>query len=204
MDGRAWRATLPRGTKSWTQLKRLSIAQHPHSNWKTQNPVLLCLLSFSFPLGPSDWKELPITASGPPQPGSILIIWERTVSVGGEERHKDIRRASSWVACTCYLHSPLPSIHWTSVSLVLGAKITVPKPPYRHGSLQQYKSCAVNMWFWNWSASPPPPLSALWAFGAFEVNWCYSSFHLICPVVKLIYLFYLIRSPGTESFALIY
>ena len=26
MDGRAWRATLPRGTKSWTQLKRLSIA----------------------------------------------------------------------------------------------------------------------------------------------------------------------------------
>ena len=53
-------------------------------------------------------------------------------------------------------------------------------------------------------ASPPPPLSAFWAFGAFELNRCYSSFHLICSVVKLIYLFYLIGSPGTGSFALIY
>lgn len=54
------------------------------------------------------------------------------------------------------------------------------------------------------SLSPPPHFSALWACGACEVNWCSTNFHLICSVVKLIYLFYLIESPGTESFALIY
>ena len=108
-----------------------------------------------------------------------------------------------WPAPATFALHFLPSIG-PLCSLVLGAKITVLKPPYRRGSLQECKSCPVNMWFWNWSTSPPPPFSALWALGAFEVNWCYSSFHLICPVVKLIYLFYLIRSPGTQSFALIY
>lgn len=39
---------------------------------------------------------------------------------------------------------------------------------------------------------------------ALEVNWYYNNFHLICSVVKLIYRFYLIESPGTENFALTY
>ena len=129
---------------------------------------------------------------------SVLLLF----CVGGGKKHK----SCPFLGGLHLLPSLSTSFHPLDlcVSLVLGAKITVLKPPYRCGSLQECKSCPVSMWFWNWSASPPPPFSALWAFGAFEVNWCYSSFHLICPVVKLIYLFYLIRSPGTESFALIY
>lgn len=65
----AWRSPRteePGGLHSLgSRLKRLSSIV-PTANWKTQNPVLLCLLSFGVPLGPSDWKELPITASGPP------------------------------------------------------------------------------------------------------------------------------------------
>ena len=117
----------------------------------------------------------------------------------------DVLPASSWVVCAPYLSSPLPSIHWTSVYLLfLGLNSQSLNASYRLRGLQEYKLYQGNMWLWNWSASTPPHFSALWAFGAFEANWCYGSFHLICSVVKLIYLFYLIGSLGTESFALIY
>lgn len=49
---------------------------YPHSNYKTPNPVLLCLSSCGPPLGPPDWRDLPIPVSGPAYLCSILIILE--------------------------------------------------------------------------------------------------------------------------------